>query len=358
MNYTHGGNVYKHIRESGGSLEELLDFSANINPLGLSPMGLEAMSRAYEQLSHYPDPDYVALKTVLSNFYSVPMDWLATYNGAAEAMHAFFDYLKPKRALLHGPGFVEYEKILRKLGTVIDWYSLSETADFKLDVDAYTAALNQCQPDLAIICSPNNPTGKLVSLTDLQQIEKTLSQWGGTLAIDEAFIEFSKAPQSYSSALTPDSQVVVFKSLTKFFGVPGLRLGALITADSAFHRWDKAFGVPWRINSFAECYGIEAVKDQAYMAATRDYISEAKAELLKGLRTIPGIKAYESDADYLMMYIDERTHQDLADKLAMKHILIRDCSNYKGLGKGYYRVAVKAKEANHRLIEVLKEVMA
>lgn len=358
MNFNHGGNIYKHLRESGGSIHELIDFSANINPLGLSPLGRAAMERAYDQLAHYPDPEYLALRAALADYYHVPMDWLAVYNGAAEAMHACFNFLKPKKALLHGPSFVEYEKILQGLQTDMTWVDLKAESDFCLDLEVYLEALRAHQPNLAIICSPNNPTGQKVSLEALMAIESTLSQWGGVLAVDEAFIEFSLVADSYSSLLKATSRVVVFKSLTKFFGVPGLRLGALISPMAAFHSWDETFGVPWRINSFAECYAIAAVKDEAYIEASRRYVKEARAHMEEALSAILPLKVYPSDADYLLIQVAPKRSDGLLAALQARALLIRDCSNYRGLGKGYFRVAVKHKEANLRLVEALKEVLS
>lgn len=358
MNFNHGGNVYKHLRAYGGQVSDLLDFSANINPLGMSPLGKEAMAGAYEQLAHYPDPDYLALRTALAAFYQVPLEWLAVYNGAAEAMHAYFNYLKPRRALLHGPSFVEYEKILQGLNTDIVWTYLSEDKAFRLDLDKYLEDINQYQPDLVILCSPNNPSGQKVDLRAIEAIEKTLNQWGGVLALDEAFIEFSQSADSdsYCSQLTTSSRVVVFKSLTKFFGVPGLRLGALVSPMAAFHQWDKTFGVPWRINSFAECYGIAAVQDHDYIEASRSYVREAREQLIEAFTGMP-LNVYPSDADYLLLQVKPEVADRLVTALEAKHILIRDCSNYRGLSKGYFRVAVKTHEANLRLVNAFKEVL-
>lgn len=356
MNFNHGGNVYKHLRQSGGSLPELLDFSANINPLGLSPLGLETMGRAHEQLLHYPDPEYIALRAALSNYYGVPMSWLAVYNGAAEAMHAYFRYLKPKKALLHGPGFVEYEKILEGLESAIQWVVLEESEAFSLNINRYLEQLDQHKPDLAVICTPNNPTGQKVSIANLKRIESSLMSWGGTLAIDEAFIEFSEQGTSYSTELVDLSRVVIFKSLTKFFGVPGLRLGALISPSVDFHKWDQTYGVPWRVNSFAESYAQGAVTDENYIRQTRAYIGSERNFMLTQLSGITDLKVFPSDADYLLLKASEAQFDKLVVTLSERDILIRDCSNYKGLTKGFFRVAIKSHEANIKLLEGLKEV--
>lgn len=356
MNYNHGGNVYKHLRESGGSLTELLDFSANINPLGLSPVGQKAMESAYEQLLHYPDPEYVTLRKALSDYYDVPMTWLAVYNGAAEAMHAYFRYLNPKKALLHGPGFVEYEKILEGLGVEVQWVILEEAEGFSINRNRYLEDLNRHKPDLAVICSPNNPTGQKVSIEYLKVIESTLKTWGGTLAIDEAFIEFSEEEASYSSQLTELSRVVIFKSLTKFFGVPGLRLGALVNPIADFHKWDQTFGVPWRVNSFAESYALGAVTDKNYIDQTKEYIVSERHFMQEQLKGISALRVFPSDADYLLLKSPASQFDQLVAVLSERHILVRDCSNYRGLSKGFFRVAIKSHEANIKLVEAIKEV--
>lgn len=357
MNFQHGGNVYKHIRESGTALSNVLDFSANINPLGMSPKGREAMEKAWEHLVHYPDPDYKALKIALAEYYQVPLEWLAVYNGAAEAMHACFSYLSPKSALLHGPSFVEYEKILTGIGTTCHWTLLEESNAFKLDINAYLETLNKYQPQLAVICTPNNPTGQKLTLSDLLAIENGLKPWQGILAIDEAFIDFCEDDESYGNCLESISRVVIFKSLTKFFGVPGLRLGALITPIAEFHEHDRLFGVPWRINSFAEQYAIEAVNDTAYINASKAYIADARATLASLLASIKGLKVYPSEADYILLKVTSEVALSLVEQLEVKNIMIRNCANYKGLGLGYFRVAVKNHDANEKLVSAIKEVL-
>lgn len=357
MDYEHGGNIHKFLRESSQHHQELLDYSANINPLGLSPMGKANMLQQMEMLSHYPDPEYLELKEALSVFYKTKPMWLSVYNGAAEGMHEVFKWLKPKKALLISPSFIEYEKVLTSLETELVFYKLRASEDFAIDEDAYLLNLDLERPDLAVICTPNNPTGQLASRDFLEAVLMRLSKWKGHLAVDEAFIDFlPKGGQSMTPYLEQYDHLHIFKSLTKFFGVPGLRLGAVNSSNADFHNLQQTYGVPWRVNTFAEAYAKAAVMDTAYIDASRLLVEKERERVITALNEIPQITTYSSHADYLLCKVLEIQFDPLVEGLKDRGILIRDCSNYKGLHKGYFRVAIKDEPSNLRFIQALKEV--
>lgn len=357
MQFEHGGNIHKFKRESKACQDGLLDYSANINPLGLSPMGREAMLQSMEMLAHYPDPDYLDLREALGTFYKTRPEWLSVFNGAAEGMHEVFKWLRPKKTLLIAPSFVEYEKALTALDSELVYYKLRASENFTIDQEAYLLNLDLERPDLAVICTPNNPTGQLAERDFLEAVLNRLSKWKGHLAVDEAFIDFlPNGGQSMTAYLENYGNLHVFKSLTKFFGIPGLRLGAVNSSCKAFHNHQRTYGVPWRVNSFAEHYAMAAVKDIDYIQATRLLIESERTRLTEALEVMPSITVYPSHADYLLCKVLEANFDILAEGLKSRGILIRDCSNYKGLHKGYFRIAVKDEASNERLIQAVKEV--
>lgn len=357
MQFEHGGNIHKFKRESSSAQTGLLDYSANINPLGLSPLGQEAMRQSMEMLCHYPDPDYLDLREALGTYYKTKAEWLSVYNGAAEGMHEVFKWLKPKKALLIAPSFVEYEKALTALDTELVYYRLRASEDFIIDQDAYLLNLDLERPDLAVICTPNNPTGQLADRDFLEAVLKRLSKWNGHLAVDEAFIDFlPNGGQSMTAYLENYGNLFVFKSLTKFFGIPGLRLGAVNSSCAPFHNHQRTYSVPWRVNTCAEYYAIAAVKDLDYIQTSRLLIEAERSRLEAALREVTQITLYPSRADYLLGKVLEIHFDALVDGLKNQGILIRDCSNYKGLHKGYFRIAIKDEASNNRLIRAVKEV--
>lgn len=358
MQYEHGGNVHRFIRENEGALTSVIDFSANINPLGLSPVGKANMLNSLEWVSHYPDPDYVKLKSHLSAYYHVSASQLCVFNGAAEGLHELFGYLKPKKAMLPAPSFVEYEKALLIHQTQLEWFYLKCEKKFVLEQDRLLMTLEMERPDLLVICTPNNPTGQVVPAEFLETLVKLLARWQGNLVIDEAFLDFlPEGSDSMSKWLPLYDNLYVLKSFTKFFGVPGLRLGAVLTSNQGFHEHMNCYGVPWRINTMAEYYAIGATTDQDYIARTRAYIETERTLLVEKMSAFEGLVVFDSVADYLLLKLPSEQMAVFENSLRTRGILIRNCQNYRGLTSGYFRVAVKDKESNQRLIEAIGEVL-
>lgn len=364
MQYEHGGNVHRYLREkteadgANESLETLLDFSANINPLGLSPMGRAAMLDSLQWLSHYPDPEYLRLKEAMATYYQTEQSFVSVFNGAAEGLHELFAYLKPNKCLVPAPAFVEYEKALLRHGTQLEWFTLKAENDFLIDEDRFLMTLEMERPNLVVICTPNNPTGQRTSTDFLEQVTASLKRWKGNLLVDEAFMDFLPGGgQSMTKWLALYDNLYVLKSLTKFFGVPGLRLGAVLSANEQFHQSVDRFGVPWRINTMAEHYALGALRDQAYMAKTRDYVFTERHWLSTALKDTGKIHCFDSEADYLLLRLDADLADDFEAKLRAQGLLIRSCENYRGLSKGYFRIAVKDHHANSRLVAAIGEVL-
>jgi threonine-phosphate decarboxylase len=357
MHYEHGGNVHRFLRENPTLREAVLDFSANINPLGISEKGKVSMLQSLEWLSHYPDPEYIELKDKLSAYYQVDAQNISLFNGGAEGLHELFRYLRPKKVLIPVPTFVEYEKALAMHQVQMDYFYLKEEEQFKLNEDRFLMTVEIERPDLVVICTPNNPTGQQLDVHFLEKISENMKRWNGKLVIDEAFIDF--LPNKENSAakwLCFQSNLYILKSFTKFFGVPGLRLGAVLTSDQSFHRAIDDYGVPWRINSMAEHYALGALEDFVYIEQTRSFIQTERLFLSEALSAISGVKVFDSCADYLLMKIESSLLAEFESSLKNEGILVRNCQNYKGLSEGYFRVAVKNRVSNERLIKAMTEV--
>lgn len=336
-NFTHGGNVHKASLELGIKKEKILDFSANINPLGMSPKGIKSIKKSIDNILNYPDPGYNRIIESLSYYYKVNANNLLPGNGAIELIYSYCKVNKKGRALIPGPGFVEYEKALLSYGWEVLLY------DSKCDIDPTNV-------DVIFICNPNNPTGLsysesfLTNLLDLCKVTKT------DLFLDEAFNEFSSY-NSMSRYIKEYDNLYILKSLTKFFAIPGLRLGALLTSNINFKNQFKKNIIPWSINSVVEDYIIKAVYDKHYIKKSIIYIKKERVWLYKRLSKINGIKVYRSQGNYMLL--KNSSGIDLCGKLKNRGILVRSCSNYNNLDSRYIRVAVKKRKYNRVLLKYI-----
>lgn len=338
--FTHGGNVHKASTELGIPCKKIVDFSANINPLGLSSKGLKNIKRNISNVLNYPDPNYSKLKKSLSEYYGVDRDQVLLGNGAIQLIYSYTRLKNKGKALIPAPGFVEYEKALLQSGWSISLYS-SKSEIIPDDVD------------VIFICNPNNPTGVSYSESFLINLLERCKNSKTDLFLDEAFTEYSAYP-SLSNYINKYNNLYILKSLTKFFAIPGLRLGAFLTSNKEFLENSTNNFIPWSINSVVEDYIVSGVKDKKYIKRSIKYIKNERYWLYKKLCNIDGLKVYRSQGNYLLFKISSGI--DLSSILKKRGILIRSCSNYNNLDSSYYRVAVKKHFLNRLLIKHLSEI--
>lgn len=355
MDFTHGGNVYKVARENQIELDKIVDFSANINPLGLSALGDQRLKASWNGLLHYPDPEYVELKSALAKFHNCNKEHIFLGNGAIEAIFFLMASIRPESAMLLAPTFVEYERALKIAKSNVGFYYLKEADGFKLDLESYMEEARKYQ--CLVICNPNNPTGQLIKKSDMAKIVQFSIDYGKTLILDEAFMDFTDDDESHSciNLIPTHPDLFILRSITKFFAVPGLRLGYVLTSNQAFSEIYKQEKAPWAINHFAQEYTIAALEDEAYIKASKVYIQKERKYLFDQLHALDGIEAYPTMGNYIFLkYTGDKA---LKQALEQKGILIRSCSNYRGLDEGYFRVAVKAHDDNELLIKAVKEIL-
>ena len=338
--YTHGGNIYKASEELGIAQGKILDFSANINPLGLSPKGKKAILGNINRVLNYPDPEYRRLRLSLSSYYSVKQEHILLGNGAIELIYSFIKNQPKGRALIPAPGFVEYEKALKREGWDVEFYNSKDEIKTK-------------GIDLIFICNPNNPTGSSYSYGFLIDLLDKCKADGTNLLIDEAFIEYSSY-KTTTYEITTYNNLYILKSLTKFFAIPGLRLGALITSNKGFINKFNNQIIPWSINSVVEEYICSALEDYNYIKTSKKFIQKERLWLYRELNKIDNLKVFRSQGNYLLL--KDKLGLDLANILKIKGLLIRDCSNYNNLDKSYFRVAVKKRSQNRVLLKELKSI--
>lgn len=352
FNSAHGGNTREAAERLGISPEMLLDFSANINPLGMPETVKHAITDNLHLAERYPDVDYLHLHQALAEHHQVPAAWVLAGNGETESIFALVNGLKPRRAMIVTPGFAEYRRALQWGECIIDEYALREEDGWQV-TDAILDALTS-QLDCLFLCTPNNPTGLLPQRALLEAIAERCKALNIALILDEAFIDFIADEPGFIPRLHDNPHIWVLRSLTKFYAIPGLRLGYLINSDEQAVAKIRARQMPWSINTFAALAGEHVLEDTAYQQATWQWLREEGPRFYRQLCALPGLTVYPGQANYLLLRCDT----DLQQALLTRHILIRSCANYPGLDGRYFRVAIRSRQENDRLLVALTDVLS
>ena len=348
--YVHGGDIYSDPELKYN--KELLDYSANINPLGIPAGVREAMKRAIMDCANYPDPFCRELRDKIGRYFHLSADMVYCGNGAADVLFRIMTALQPKRILVLAPTFADYEKAARTVGSKIDYFTLHEEDDFAVTPDILKAITKRSQ--MVVLCNPNNPTGKLMDKEQLLCILKHCEELQIPLMIDECFMDFVGDEEAYSMTdqLLKHPGLIILKAFTKIYAIPGVRLGYCLTSDESLIEKLYASGQDWNVSVLAQAAGIAALDETEYLQESKALIAKERAYLIMQLRFV-GLKVFEGAANFLLI----KSPHDFPwkEKLKVHDILIRDCSNYHGLTNGYYRIAVKTRKANRKLLKIMKE---
>ena len=378
----HGGNIYKVFREK--NIKGIMDYSSNINPYGIPESLKKRITENLEILERYPDPDYVELREKLAHLNKVDMSDIVLGNGATEIIFLFMKVINPKKILIVSPTFGEYERAVKAVGTSrnsidlscsddnknienkeieIEYFELKESDDFNLNIGNLKNELEK-KYDLLIICNPNNPTGKFLKLAQTEEILKECNKYDTKLFIDEAFIEFLADGMKKSIINTEENKKNLFvtRAFTKFFAIPGLRLGYGMYFDKELEKKISEKKEPWSVNNIAEIAGLTVLDDTEYIEKTLKWITKEKIYMYEKLNEISGIKVYETEVNFITGKIDEKLFLEglnvkiLREKMLEQGILIRDASNFKFLDERFFRLAIKDRASNDRVIEAMKEI--
>lgn len=342
-NHVHGGDIYRY--------KNVMDFSSNCNPFGTPESVKKAICRAAEDVHNYPDVEYTRLKEKLAGETGIPEESIFCGNGAAEVIFCATSALKPKKALIPVPAFAEYEQALRACGCTTDYYMLSEEKGFRPGYD-FIDRIDETT-DVVFICNPANPTGVLLDREFVETTAVKCRENGAVLILDECFLDFVEDKESYTMTglLEEYPNMLILKAFTKLYAMAGVRLGYGLCSDKAFIEKMRDSVQPWNVSTPAQYAGIAALDEKEYVNKSLTEIRSERDRLRKAVEDI-GFTVYQSSANYIFF----RGQKDLWEKCLAEGVLLRDCSNYRGLEKGYYRAAVRLKEENDRLIEVLRKV--
>lgn len=342
--------LYRKDNPHGGAAFEpgvTLDMSANTNPLGTPPGVLEAVRAALAHVRDYPDPYCRELVAAIAAFEGVPEDWVLCGNGAAELICAYGEAVKPRTALETAPTFSEYALAAERWGCRVDRYPLRQEKGFLLE-EGFLACLEEKKPEVVFLCTPNNPTGRLIPPALLERVLETCSRLGTRLFLDECFLGLSEGGVSLKGRLGDYPGLFILKAYTKSYGMAGLRLGYCLTADGTLLSAMSEASQPWNVSVPAQAAGIAALGEGEFLARANEIIRAERPLLRAGLEGL-GCWVCPSEANYLLF----RGPEDLAERLRKKGIALRSCANYYGLGPGWFRTAVRTREENRRLLAAM-----
>lgn len=339
----HGGDVYRH--------PDVIDFSSNMNPLGTPKALTDAVIDSMQRIAQYPDIRCERLIEALSVYEGVDKEQLICGNGAADLIFSLVQALRPKRALIQAPTFVEYAQALESVGCEVSYYD--STADGYRITKRYVDSLDETY-DIAFLCNPNNPTGFLIEPEILNRVVDVCKEKEIFLVVDECFQDFVPEEKQFSlkGRLKDSRNLFLLKAFTKRYAMAGLRLGYGITGNTELLDRIGEITQPWNVSIPAQEAGLAALKETVYVQKGLEMVQTELAWLKTQFAAL-GLKTYDSQANYLFFEGPE----DLKERCLEQKILIRSCSNYVGLEKKHFRIAVRKHEDNAVLIGVLQKIL-
>ncbi|TBL78287.1 threonine-phosphate decarboxylase CobD [Paenibacillus thalictri] len=349
----HGGNWAAAEEAFGRKAGERLDFSANINPLGPPPALRHMLLDEWDYITRYPDPEVRELRQAISSKYGVPFDSILVGNGAAELIDLLPRALRFRRAAVTDPTFSEYREALEKAGADVVSVTSSPEERFRIEPSKLIDVLPQV--DALFLGQPNNPTGERRERDELRELARQAHKHGAKLVLDEAFADFfpDESNVTMIREAAASEHIVVIRSMTKFYAIPGLRLG-FIVAGPAMIRELRRLQMPWSVNHFAQKAGVLALQDHEYERRTRELIAVERSWLQNRLYGL-GCTAFDSVANFLLVALGP-SHipaNEMQRRLAEQGIFIRRCATFIGLDDRYFRIAVRTRPENERLVAAL-----
>ncbi len=343
---SHGG------RFSGGNQKiDVLDFSSNTSPAGMPSSVKSAIRKRVDEMEHYPDADSSNLVSSLKKYTGLSDSNIVVGNGAIEILYNFCTaFLSKKHVLIPIPTFSEYESASKLSDSKFTFF---KTMNLSEDIDSFILKIprNGC----VFVCNPNNPTGTIISKTQLTKIILTAKKKSSLVFVDECFIELvPESNQSVINLVKKYDNLFILRSLTKSFGLAGIRIGYGVGSKSIIEILKK-IKIPWSVNALAQEAGVIAIKNKSHLPKSKSIIKKESNFLKNKITKIPGFECYDSSTNFIL--IKTKDDSTKIQKKLLKHkILIRDCKNFRGLNNHYIRIAVKTHKDNLKLVHAMEAI--
>lgn len=349
----HGANVELMASQHNKNPKDILDFSSNINPK-LIPNLETYILEGLKECTSYPDINYTNLRKNISDYVGVNPKFIIPGNGATEIIYLLMKSIN-KRLAIFNPTFSEYKRSAELNNLEILHLDLDKNNNFEIDADIVQANINNF--DSLFICNPNNPNGKV---KNLEKILELIIENNKLLIVDETFMEFVENEEQYSliKYVEKYENLFILKAVTKFFGMPGLRLGYGVTSNKDIIEKIYHYKEPWTINSFADNLSNYIFKNEIYIKESKEYYKNERNYMLNELRKICSIEVHDTDTNFILIRLKENTANDIKEKLFVESdILIRNASNFIGLDNSYIRIAIKSHNENEIFLREIKKVL-
>lgn len=353
INSVHGADINSAAELYGLEADKIIDFSSNINPFIVESMD-KIVAAGVENLQKYPDIKYRRLRKNIADYLRVEDSYIIPGNGATEIIYLLMRNLSGRLAIIN-PTFSEYRKGAEIAGLSVVDFVMDWEKDFELDLDEIYKGKDEF--DSIFICNPNNPDG---SVREIKKLLEFAEKEGKLLIVDETFIEFadSEKERSLVNMVEKSKNLFIIRAVTKFFGIPGIRLGYGISSNRELLQKMYDEKEPWTINSFADSASDFIFKDDEYIRKSKEYFSKERVCMINEINKIDGIKAFNSDANFILVRFENRNVLDVKENLLKRAgLLIRDASNFIGLDSSFARVAIKNHEQNTVLVDALRSVL-
>lgn len=354
----HGSDLEQIELCYGIKKEDIVSFSANVNPKGISPLLRKTLSERLDAITSYPDREYTSLRRSISDYVRSEPEHIIVGNGSTELISLFIQIEHPKKALVLGPTYSEYEREIFLGGGATHYYPLKESDDFRLDLSDFTNHLNE-SVDLLVICNPNNPTSSSITRDSMRRILDVCKQYNIFVMVDETYVEFADHMDEITSVPLTHyyNNIIILRGTAKFFAAPGLRLGYAVTGNRDLVEAINTRKNPWTINSLAVIAGESMFSDDAYIRQTKELISLERTNVYETLKLCPDFKPYPPSANFILAKILKNgvTSQELFDRAIRRGMMIRDCSTFPFLDQKYIRFCFMMPEDNKRLLDCLMD---
>jgi threonine-phosphate decarboxylase len=357
---SHGGDIWGFSRKYKVPLDEVLEFSGPINFLGPSPKAVEAVRQQAKLIKYYPDPNPVEFKSAIAKYvgHGVDEENVVLGDGSIELIYAITEILpRGFKALIPIPSFSEYEKAALRVGSEVTFLQLTD--GFAMKNEKIKQAITP-ETKILSICNPHSPSGRLYSKDEVIELVDFCHKKDVIFSVDENYIEFADEGEETTLAgmVKEYDNLFVIRSVTKFYGMAGIRLGYGLAAPDMVGKLENV-RLPWSINSLASCATLAAFSDAEFIENTKKTISKEREALTKSLSEIKGLDVYPSVTNFLLVKIQNRkiTSTKLKEALTKRRILIRDCCTFMGLDDKYFRVTVRSGKDNQKLVEAIKQIL-
>lgn len=355
----HGSDLEEIEQVYGIKKEEIVSFSANVNPLGVSFRLRETLTKHIDAITTYPDREYASLRKCIADYVHTDYRNIIVGNGSTELISLFIQIAHPAKALIVGPTYSEYEREVSMGGGRSHYFSLTEAGEFELDTASLTEELSH-NVDLLILCNPNNPTSSVIKRGQMREILDYCKRKSITVLVDETYVEFTEDPDEVTAVPLTEfyNNIIILRGISKFFAAPGLRLGYAVCGNHDLQREIDQKKNPWSINSLAAVAGEIMFTDQEYIGKTRELICSQRRYVCERLDADPNFKTFHAHANFVLVKIlnDRFTSGDVFDAAIRQNLMVRDCSTFPFLNNKYFRLCFMLPEQNERLLRVLLDL--